>query len=234
MNFLDSGAQSASENMCLDQKLLEQLRPDGTPCLHFYSWSEPSLTYGYFLKPEEHLHVHQAARYGLQWARRPTGGGCVFHLWDLAFSFLLPSQHPSFSLNSLENYRFVNNIVFHALRSFFSLEALQFHPTASAIAHPHRNFCMALPTQYDVIYQGKKIAGAAQRKRHNGYLHQATLSLAFPERALLKELLLNEKTADEMCETTFAPLGEQCPPSRLETTRHDLKHHLQMQFSASL
>ncbi len=234
MDILDSGTQSAQDNMRCDQALLENLRPDGAPLLHVYSWSTPSLTHGYFLAPEAYLHLDKAVQYGLQWARRPTGGGCVFHLWDLAFSFLLPAQHPSFSLNPIENYRFVNEIVFQALSSFFALDSLLFHHTTPPLEHPHRNFCMALPTQYDVMYQGKKIAGAAQRKRRNGYLHQGTLSLAFPDRSLLQELLLSEKTAHEIFDTTFAPLGEACSPHRLEATRRELQHHLKKKFSSSL
>ena len=46
---------------------------------------------------------------------------------------------------------------------------------------------MAKPTQYDIVYKGKKIAGAAQRKKTQGYLHQGTISLAAPQIDLLQE-----------------------------------------------
>ena len=54
-------------------------------------------------------------------------------------------------------------------------------------------FCMAKPTIYDVVYQGRKIAGAAQRRRKNGYLHQGTISLAFPQMGLLNEVLFPKR-----------------------------------------
>lgn len=220
--------------MRLDHELLHALKPDDQPLLHAYDWLHPSATHGYFLKPESSLHVDALVDDGLEWARRPTGGGFVFHLWDLAFSFLLPSKHPAFSLNPIDNYRFVNEIVFHALRDFFSLDALQFHQTSPSSSHPHFDFCMAMPTQYDIMYQGKKIAGAAQRKRHNGFLHQGTLSLVAPDRTLLMRWLRSPEIAQEMYATTFAPLGEACSSSLLQKVRRELQTELKRSFEQHL
>ena len=71
MQLIDSGKQTAAENMRLDEQLLEELDPYGFPILRFYEFSAPAATYGYFLKPEEHLREG----HGLDLARRPTGGG---------------------------------------------------------------------------------------------------------------------------------------------------------------
>ena len=52
-----------------------------------------------------------------------------------------------------------------------------------------RHFCFAKPTQYDVMLQNKKIAGAAQRRKKNGYLHQGSISLVEPDPTLLSQVL---------------------------------------------
>src|SRR5580692_6228766 len=104
MRVLDTGPASAEKNMQIDADLLESLAEE--PILHFYEWEKRSITYGYFVKPEELLHLENLKRHGIDHARRPTGGGIVFHLWDLAFSVLIPSSSPHFSQNSLENYAF--------------------------------------------------------------------------------------------------------------------------------
>jgi lipoate-protein ligase A len=44
---------------------------------------------------------------------------------------------------------------------------------------------MARPTKYDVMLQGRKIAGAAQRKTKAGFLHQGTIALLCPDPELL-------------------------------------------------
>ena len=79
--------------MDLDAKLLEEMKPDDAPILHLYEWEQDSGTYGYFLKPDKYLDMTQAQKRGLTLARRPTGGGIVFHVCDLAFSALVPAEN---------------------------------------------------------------------------------------------------------------------------------------------
>ncbi len=171
LEILDTGISTAEENMRFDEKLLENLAAEGNPILHLYSWARPSATYGYFIRPENHLDLKKAANHHLDLARRPTGGGIVFHIWDLAFSFLMPASCPQFSTGTLQNYQFVNKAVLEAVQERFSLTPELISEDAPSLGPDCKNFCMAKPTQYDVVYKGMKIAGAAQRKRKQGYLH---------------------------------------------------------------
>ncbi len=205
LRVYDSGIASAQANMDLDAELLQNLRTDSSPILHLYEWEGPSATYGYFVRPSDHIDLEKAKMKGIQLAKRPTGGGIVFHIWDWAFSFLMPSGHPAFSENTLENYRFVNEAVMAAVEELFNV------PESEIIkenwAFGNENFCMAKPTRYDVVYKGRKIAGAAQRKKSQGYLHQGTISLAAPHFELMRSLLHSNSVVDAMTHFTFAPLG---------------------------
>src|SRR5690242_16384610 len=100
--ILDTGVAPAEKNMAFDAELLENL--GGQPILHFYEWERPSISYGYFIQPSKFLNLNNIKKQGIDLARRPTGGGIVFHLWDMAFSVLVPASSPHFSLNTLENY----------------------------------------------------------------------------------------------------------------------------------
>lgn len=206
MKILDTGISSAEDNMRFDEKLLENLSPNDDPILHLYQWKRPSATYGYFIRPENHLNFERATYHNLDLAQRPTGGGIVFHIWDLAFSFLMPSEHPAFSLNTLENYEFVNKAVLETVKSYFSLDPELIEEDAPSLSSECRNFCMAKPTQYDVVHKGMKIAGAAQRRRKQGYLHQGTISLVKPKLSMLEEVLLSKDVLKAMTSYTFAPI----------------------------
>lgn len=237
LQVLDTGIDSAEANMSLDAKLLEQLNPKSDPILHLYQWASPCATFGYFIRPENHLDLKKVASRNLDLARRPTGGGIVFHIWDLAFSFLMPAEHPAFSLNTLENYRYVNRIVLEVVQEFFSMKTspdLIAHD-APALGADCTHFCMAKPTQYDVVYEGTKIAGAAQRKRKQGYLHQGTISLAYPQIDLLSDVLLSkEDVLEAMKSYSFAPLGQACGSELLQKTRKELQKFLAHKLELNL
>ncbi len=229
LQVLDTGSHSAQENMVLDEKLLLEMDMNAEPILHLYQWDGPSATYGYFIDPSKHLDLNKIRQHRIAIARRPTGGGIVFHIWDLAFSFLLPSAHPRFSSNTLDNYRFVNESVQEVMKEFLHLPGpLEIIPqSVSSVAEEADSFCMARPTIYDVVYQGHKIAGAAQRRRKNGYLHQGTISLALPQMSLLSEILLSQKKVlQAMMAYSFAPLGRYWDAHVLRTMREEIQKRL--------
>ncbi len=201
MKIIHSGALSAEENMRFDTKFLENLKDQKQPILRFYEWGSPSATIGHFIKAEDFLDLNTLDQEGVSFARRPTGGGILFHQWDFTFSFLMPASHPHFSLNTLENYAYVNNNIIEAISQLSGLKAYLHTPCA---APNDPRFCMAHLTRYDVEWQGKKIAGAAQRKTKWGYLHQASISLHLPDFSFLSKVLLNKELVTVMRAHAFS------------------------------
>lgn len=229
LKVFETGEKTAQENMEMDRVFLETLDPSGPPILHLYRWEKPSLTYGYFVKLEEFVDLKEMQARGLEAARRPTGGGIVFHIWDLAFSFLLPAGHPSFSLSPLSNYHLVNSAVLQAVQEVFSLPSSLLEEDAKAEDAACSRFCMARPTKYDVIWEGRKVAGAAQRKTKAGFLHQGTISLGSPDFSLLEAVLLSSSVQEAMRAVTFTPLGKRAVG---EEIRREIEEKLVEKLSA--
>ncbi len=232
--ILDTGKRSAKENMAIDAKLLEEMKPDDPPILHLYDWDGRAATYGYFLDPKKFLDLEQAESLGLSLARRPTGGGIIFHVSDLAFSVLVPANFPHYSTNTLDNYDFINSAVKRGVKTFFenaeSLTLLPDEPTP--FDESCRHFCMAKPTKYDVMLKGRKIAGAAQRRRKQGYLHQGSIAIALPKENFLNQVLLKGTQVHEaMLTHTFSLLGKDWTQNDLEEVRETLKRQLQEELT---
>src|SRR3990167_7347553 len=122
--LIEREAADAASNMEYDAKLLRDMEPSDIPVLHLYEWEKPSLTYGFFAHPEKLLNLEAVQRHGLDLARRPTGGGVVFHMWDLAFSVLIPSGSSLYSQNTLENYELINQVVFKIVEEFVGRSTL--------------------------------------------------------------------------------------------------------------
>ncbi len=251
LKIIDSGKKSAEENMETDRQLLLSLDPadDASPILHFYDWQEPSATYGYFSSPLSQLNPSAVTQHGLQLARRPTGGGIIFHQFDFAFSFLLPASHPKFSLNTLDNYRLVNSILAETIMQLLeahssertnkdALKIVKLQASTkkcsedTSVEKELRNFCMALPTVYDVISGDHKLAGGAQRRTKLGFLHQASIAIMIPPDNFLDEVLgHNTNIANAMRKHTFHLLAMGASEEEQISFKISLKNLLIEKFS---
>ena len=186
------------------------------------------MTFGHFVKPETLLNLESAQKLGLDLARRPTGGGVVFHLWDLAFSVLIPAKSSLFSTGTLDNYNLVNQVVKDAVAEMIGKQEMELIPEDATYQDPDcTRFCMARPTKYDVVLNGKKIAGAAQRKTKDGFLHQGTIALIMPEMELLTAVLPSEAVRLAMEQTTM-PLVRNLHEGRKQLCELLKKHFVRL------
>jgi lipoate---protein ligase len=222
--IIDTGVSSAEKNMAIDAQLLADLSVSKRPILHLYDWAQPAVTYGYFVQPENLLNIENLKNLSIELARRPTGGGVVFHLFDFAFSILIPANHPGYSVNTLQNYAYVNHFVIETIKNLIPYSSSpQLLPTETfPIEGPSKHFCMAKPTKYDVMLNGKKVGGAAQRRTCHGFLHQGTISLSIPDENVLLSVLKNEHVLTSMKQNTCALL-ESSSHSELSSARQHLK-----------
>jgi lipoate-protein ligase A len=163
--LLQSGNCDAAFNMALDEALLEAAARLGRPVLRFYSWNEPAATFGYFQKFTE---VERVTRLR-PLIRRPSGG-IVPHDADWTYSLVFPPNHEWHSLNAEESYRRVHEWIRSA---FAGLKvATELAPGGKKSAPEN---CFDGHVKSDLLWNGKKIAGAAQRRNRLGLLIQGSL-----------------------------------------------------------
>lgn len=152
-------------NMAIDEALLEQVT---VPVLRFYGWRQPSLSFGYFNKFVEA--AREAA--GRELVRRWTGGGTVPHGDDLTYSFVTPATEPAAALGPSVIYAALHGAIRDAL-----LEEGKDAHLAPEAAPKISEACFTNPVRNDLLLNGSKIAGAAQRRTRGGFLHQGSIQL---------------------------------------------------------
>lgn len=164
--FLDSGAGAPAFNMSLDEALLEALRRMDRPVLRCYGWTEPAASFGYFQKYVEVERMTMLRPL----VRRPTGGGLVPHDADWTYSLAIPTSHEWYSITAMESYRRM-----HAwLQAAFQI--LNIETELAACCHKTGpGQCFAGYEKFDLLWHGRKIAGAAQRRRRDGLLIQGSV-----------------------------------------------------------
>jgi len=168
MNWLliNSGKCGAAFNMALDEALLEAVSRLGKPVLRFYGWTEPAATFGYFQKfsdVERATHLRPLIR-------RPTGGGIVPHDADWTYSAVFPPGHEWHSVKAEESYRRIHDwlrLAFAELKVETEL--------APGCKKSVPGQCFIGHEKSDLLWRGKKIAGAAQRRNKLGLLIQGSV-----------------------------------------------------------
>jgi lipoate-protein ligase A len=163
---LHSGSGAPDFNMALDEALLEAMPRLRKPVLRFYGWTEPAASFGYFQKFSE---VEQLTLLR-PLVRRPTGGGIVPHDSDWTYSLIFPAGHEWYLLKAIESYRRVHTL----LRAAFDKLGVSVElATCCRRAGPGQ--CFVGYEQFDLLWHGQKIAGAAQRRSRNGLLIQGSV-----------------------------------------------------------
>jgi lipoate-protein ligase A len=166
--FHDVATRSAAINMAIDEALLETAT---IPSIRFYRWNSPALSFGYFGRFAD-VANHAAER---DLVRRWTGGGIVFHGDDLTYSIVVPASDPIFAESSMSIYEKVHRSLCEALTSNGQFAELASASTLDAQRSTLNVQCFANPACADVMLDGQKIAGAAQRRTRRGLLQQGSI-----------------------------------------------------------
>lgn len=169
--YIDSGAGTAAWNMAMDEALLESGPRHQRPILRFYGWTEPAASFGYFQKyaeVERLTHLRPLVR-------RPTAGGIVPHDADWTYCLVFPAIVDWYGLSAMESYCRVHSL----LQQAFTLldVSTELAPTPLKTGPGQ---CFVGHEQADLLFGGRKIAGAAQRRRKDGLLIQGSVQPPFP------------------------------------------------------
>jgi lipoate-protein ligase A len=215
--YHDDSAYSAAMNMAIDEALLEYA---AVPSIRFYRWQSPALSFGYFGK-FAHVACYAGER---DLVRRWTGGGIVFHGDDLTYSIVIPANDNAFSESSMAIYEKVHRALCDALEANGKRAVVAGGGNPGGAADGIRAAlsaggynCFANPVRADVMVDGRKIAGAAQRRTRRGLLQQGSIQ------GIDLENGLSERFAVELsnnCETRSLPKTVRCRAQEIAAQKY--------------
>ncbi len=167
-HWLESPPGDAPWNMAVDEALLQTAPTRGRALLRVYGWKQPAVSFGYFQKFPAALERQSVI------VRRPTGGGVVYHGHDTTYTIVAPVGHPLYTLSTTDAYCAIHQAVAAALESRPALHA------GPAISPAGQYECFQKPVHGDVVANGQKLAGGAQRRTKFGMLHQGSIAAPVP------------------------------------------------------
>jgi len=193
----DPVPHSAALNMAIDEVLL---RTATQPVLRTYRWARAAVSFGYF-----GAHDEVSRRFpGRERVRRWTGGGVVLHGEDFTYSVMVPRGHAFAGCGAEETYRAIHEVIGTVLGPEVAL--------AIEVAAPRSDACFENPVRHDLVAEGVKIAGAAQRRTRAGLLHQGSVQCAG----------LPGNTGERLAAALSARVERQEPPPALLAEAADL------------
>ena len=205
--FIDSGNSSPAFNMALDEALLDW-HSEGKipPVIRFYGWEPATLSIGYFQKVEKEIDLEAVRALGLGFVRRPTGGRGVLHEHELTYSVIVSEEHPEMPKTVTEAYRVISEGIlkgFHqlGLEAYFAVPRTD--EERSALKNPRSAVCFDAPSWYELVVEGRKVAGSAQTRQKGVILQHGSILLDIDEDKLFRLFKYPNERVKERMKSAF-------------------------------
>ncbi len=170
--LLTSEKLSAKDNMLIDKELFKAFKPNGLPCFRVYEW-EPSFTYGVSQKIETLTDREDLKMFGSNHAQRMTGGGILFHGNDISYSLVIPTFYVQ-GLSVKASFELIGTFLMAFYRSL-GLEPI--YAKDAKVNLSKSEYCQEGYEPYDILIDGKKIGGNAQRRTKEAIFQHGSISI---------------------------------------------------------
>jgi lipoate-protein ligase A len=176
--LIRSEPANAVYNMALDEKIFDRYMEDGIPVFRIYGWESPSFTYGVSQKPGNEIDIKKCALDGVGIAKRITGGGALLHHNEITYSLVCAKEDIGEPDGVFVSYRRICSFLISFYRSLgldasFALEGEDFKKRCA----PH-SLCSASREKYDIVINGKKIGGNAQKRKRRAVFQHGSIPLS--------------------------------------------------------
>ncbi|MCI4136370.1 octanoyltransferase LipM [Bacillus vallismortis] len=205
--FIDSGNANPAFNMALDEALLywhsEKKIP---PVIRFYGWNPATLSVGYFQNIKKEINFEAVHKYNLGFVRRPTGGRGVLHDQELTYSVIVSEEHPEMPATVTEAYRVISEGILQGFRNL-GLDAYFAIPRTEkekeSLKNPRSSVCFDAPSWYELVVEGRKVAGSAQTRQKGVILQHGSILLDLDEDKLFDLFLYPSERVRERMQRNF-------------------------------
>ncbi len=177
-----TGPRNGADNMAIDEALLDGFDPGASrPVLRLYGWNPPALSLGRFQDPDRVLDLPRCRQGRVDVVRRITGGGVIYHDDELTYAIVCAPRHLPFPMSVRDSYRTLNRflLAFYrglGLRAGYAVDEFDGTPEASGLG-ARTSFCYAGLESFDILVEGRKVGGNAQRRTRDAIFQHGSIPL---------------------------------------------------------
>ncbi|MGD1007151.1 MAG: hypothetical protein ABR980_07980 [Ignavibacteriaceae bacterium] len=196
--FVNTGLNSGKFNMAYDMQLAKNRKPDEA-VLRLYRWKPYCISLG-ANQSFDSINIEKAEEDRIDVVKRPTGGRAILHAEELTYSVVLPIDHDSSARNI---YSEINKALSEGLSLYSDkltgIELEKSQPDFREFYKEEQSAaCFAVPAKCELKYDGKKLAGSAQRKLGNVILQHGSILCGDFHKKIVDYLVLNAENYDKI------------------------------------
>ncbi len=181
-------------NMAIDDYFFEKCeRKELDDCvIRIFRWNPPALSIGYHQKYERVLDEEYLKQMGFDVVRRPTGGKAVLHDKELTYSVVGSLSKGYFEGDSLDQTYHKISLALKKGLEILGLEP-ELEKRSNKIDVHNPSPCFLIPTQKEILIEGKKIIGSAQKRGLNAFVQHGSIPIQLDYEVLAKSTRNSEK-----------------------------------------
>jgi lipoate-protein ligase A len=173
------GAMDGSHNMAVDATLLSEVEQSESPrtIVRFYGWIIPTISLGRSQHVDKAVDIDYCRDNGIDIVHRPTGGRAVLHDDELTYA-VVSNDTDCFGDTIYGNYKRVSEALCLAYNrlgvpAVLAPETRKLSARANGADPP----CFLSPSRYELVVEGRKIAGSAQRRLRRSFLQHGSMPI---------------------------------------------------------
>ena len=196
--ILNTFQKSGAWHMAFDEVLIRRVDAGlSEPCIRFYTWSPWCITLGSFQAAEEQLQLDRVQAAGYDVVKRPTGGRAVFHAEELTYSICAPKSIAPWGKTLGMTYDWIAAQLLAGLARVGFTGSLQRGDSSALEITSDRHLakppCFSSASRAEIVWEGRKLVGSAQRRSRNTFLQHGSILLGHAHRDLVNFLEFSEE-----------------------------------------
>ncbi|MCX7706040.1 MAG: lipoate--protein ligase family protein [bacterium] len=167
---------SPEMNMAIDSVVWNKTKENAElGILRFYTWKPSGVSLGANQKPEDLVDIEFCKKNKIPVVARVTGGSAIFHDREITYSFCSTNDEKFFT-GPLTSYEKICGALKLGLEKLGIKVEWRGQSIGKEPSLTNRD-CFSLSTRHDLVFEGKKIIGSAQRKDRTSFLQHGSLLL---------------------------------------------------------
>src|SRR5512136_1517884 len=173
--LLNTHHLDGATNMAIDEAISRAVQADLVPpTLRFFDWQPACLSLGQ-AQPGGDVDREACLAAGVDVVRRPTGGRAILHTDQLTYSVIAPEREPRVAGTIVESYKRLSE----GLLTGLMLLGVPTRQVEQPDDHDRDQgpVCFEVPSNYEIVFDGRKLVGSAQMRKAGVVLQHGTIPL---------------------------------------------------------